>query len=84
MTYKLIIEAQATAQASAFLADDSQGLAEVLRAIDELPNDPRPADSFEFGSPDRRRIRVGRYRVLYEIQDDVIDIMRITRVAEGS
>ena len=82
MTYRLIVEAQATAQASAFLADDPEGLSEVLRAIDDLPNDPRPADSFEFGSANRRRIRVGRYRVLYEIEGDVIDVIRIARVTQ--
>ncbi|MBT0773174.1 type II toxin-antitoxin system RelE/ParE family toxin [Kineosporia sp. J2-2] len=80
MTYKLIVEAQATAQASAFLADDPKGLAEALRAIDELVDDPRPTDSFTFGSDNRRRIRVGRYRVLYEIRGDVINVVRIARV----
>ncbi|MBT0768641.1 type II toxin-antitoxin system RelE/ParE family toxin [Kineosporia sp. J2-2] len=55
----------------------------MLRAIDALPNDPRSADSFEFGSADRRRIRVGRYRVLYEIKSNVIDVVRIARVTEG-
>ncbi|WP_372492009.1 type II toxin-antitoxin system RelE/ParE family toxin [Kineosporia corallincola] len=65
------------------MADDPQDLAEVLRAIDALPNDPRSADSFEFGSADRRRIRVGRYRVLYEIKSNVIDVVRIARVTEG-
>jgi mRNA-degrading endonuclease RelE of RelBE toxin-antitoxin system len=27
-----------------------------------------------------RRLRVGRYRVLYEITDDVVSIVRIARV----
>ena len=52
----------------------------MLRAIGALPADPRPAESFEFGSADRRRIRVGRYRVLDEIKGDVIDVVRIARV----
>jgi len=36
-------------------------------AIDRLADNPRPAGSFPYGSPDLRRLRVGRYWVLYEI-----------------
>jgi hypothetical protein len=42
----------------AFL-DDPQGMREVLDAIDQLADDPRPAGSFPYGSPDLRRLRVG-------------------------
>jgi len=57
---------RAISQAAAFL-DDPQGIRAVLDAIDQLADDPRPAGSFSYGSPDLRRLRVGRYRVLYEI-----------------
>jgi hypothetical protein len=37
----------------------------MLDAVARLADGPRPAGSFPYGSPDRRRLRVGRYRVMY-------------------
>jgi hypothetical protein len=51
---------RAISQAAAFL-DDPQGIRAVLDAIDWLADDPRPTGSFPYGSPDLRRLRVGRY-----------------------
>jgi mRNA interferase RelE/StbE len=65
-------------QAAAFL-DDPQGMRAVLDAIDRLADDPRPAGSFPYGSPDLRRLRVGRYRILYEIAEDAIAVRHIAR-----
>ena len=65
-------------QAAAFL-DDPPGIRAVLEAIDRLTDDPRPAGSFPYGSPDLRRLRVGRYRILYEIIDNIIAIRPIAR-----
>jgi mRNA interferase RelE/StbE len=62
---------QAISQATAFL-DDPPGIRAVLDAIDQLADDPRPDGSFPYGSPDLRRLRIGRYRVLYEISEDAI------------
>jgi len=74
---------RAIGQAAGFL-DDPQGLGEVLDAIDRLAGDPRPAGSFPYGSPDLRRLRAGRYRVLYEITGDVVAIRHIARGIAGS
>jgi mRNA interferase RelE/StbE len=65
-------------QAAAFL-DDPPGIRAVLDAIDRLADDPRPAGSFPYGSPDLRRLRAGRYRVLYEITEDTIAVRHIAR-----
>jgi mRNA interferase RelE/StbE len=74
---------RAVGQAAAFL-EDPQGLREVLDAIDRLADDPRPAGSFSYGSPNLRRLRVGRYRVLYEITEDAVAIRHIARgIAES-
>lgn len=81
MSLQVIYETKAIDQATRFLADDPSGLSAVLDAVDQLADDPRPGDSFPFGSPDRRRLRVGRYRVLYDITDDVISINHIARTA---
>ena len=55
----------------------------MLDAIDPLADDPRPAGSFPYGSPDLRRLRVGRYRVLYQITADAIAVRHIARGTLG-
>ena len=57
--------------------DDPAGLTEVLDAIDALADDPRPAGSFHRGN--YHRLRVGRYRVLYEVGEDVVHVRQIAR-----
>ncbi|WP_328371992.1 type II toxin-antitoxin system RelE family toxin [Streptomyces sp. NBC_00445] len=51
------------------------GLSAVYKAIDSLATQPRPHSSIPYGSQDVRRLRVGEYRVLYIIDDDVIRIL---------
>ena len=63
MSLRVDYDERAISQAAAFL-DDPHGIRAVLDAIDQLADDPRPAGSFPYGSPDLRRLRVGRYRVL--------------------
>jgi len=65
-------------QAAEFL-DDPHGIRAVLDTIDQLTDDPRPAGSFPYGSPDLRRLRVSRYRVLYEITEEAVMIRHIAR-----
>ncbi len=69
-------------EAAAFL-DDPQGIRAVLDTIDRLADDPRPTGSFPYGSPDLRRLRVGRYRILYEITEDAIAVRHIARGTAG-
>jgi len=79
VSLRVIYEEKAIDQAAGFLADDPAGLGAVLDAVDRLTDDPRPAESFPYGSPDLRRLRVGRYRVMYEINGDVVSIGHIAR-----
>jgi len=52
----------------------------VIKAIQGLASNPRPPGSRKLtGSEDDWRIRVGDYRVLYEIADE-IRIVRVNRV----
>ena len=44
--------------------------ARVLAAIQNLSNDPRPPGCTKLTNRDAWRIRVGVYRVIYEIADD--------------
>ncbi|MFD0058368.1 MULTISPECIES: type II toxin-antitoxin system RelE family toxin [Streptomyces] len=75
MTYEITFEPQALNSAARFLSDDPSGLALVLDTIDKLAEDPRPTGSVPYGSADLRRLRIGEYRVLYAIDDDVIRIL---------
>ena len=44
----------------------------IIAAIDVLADDPRPPQSRKFSGSEKYRLRCGVYRVLYEIQDDVL------------
>ena len=79
MSLRIVFDEKAIDQAAGFLADDPDALHVVLAAIDQLADDPRPAGSFPYGSPDLRRLRVGRYRVMYEIKGDEVLIGHLGR-----
>jgi mRNA interferase RelE/StbE len=79
MSLRVLYEEQAINQAAGFLADDPDGVAQMMDALDELAGNPRPPESFPYGSPDLRRLRIGRYRVMYEIRTHTIIIGNIAR-----
>jgi mRNA interferase RelE/StbE len=67
----------ALTSARRFMADQA-GMRDVNRAIAALAKDSGPPDAFVRGS--YRRLRVGTYRVLYEVDEDVITIVRVDKV----
>lgn len=81
MSLRIDYDEKAIDQAAGFLRDDPAGIHDVLDAIDKLAGDSRPAGSFPYGSPDLRRLRVGRYRVPYEITSDVVAVRHIARAS---
>ena len=44
----------------------------ILADIAELANDPRPSQSRKLSGSEKYRLRGGVYRVLYEIQDEIL------------
>jgi mRNA interferase RelE/StbE len=44
----------------------------ILKAIEALAGDPRPPQSRKLSGAEKYRLRCGRYRVLYEIQDEIL------------
>jgi mRNA-degrading endonuclease RelE of RelBE toxin-antitoxin system len=57
---------------------DQAGMRALGEAVSRLVDDPEPAEGFHRGR--YHRVRVGPYRVLYVIDDDVITVERVDRV----
>lgn len=75
--YKIEFVASA---AKEFRALETRMKQRITAAIDDLRQNPRPADSRKLRGHQRlHRIRIGSYRVVYEI-DDQVELIRITRV----
>lgn len=82
MSYSVTWTERAISAGSGFLADDPKGLAQVFEVVDGLADDPRPLGAFPYGSADLLRIRVNRYRILYEIDPvaQAITVLHVGRV----
>ena len=52
---------------------------EIAAAVKALAVDPDPPDAFVRGS--YRRLRVGAYRVMYVVEEDIVTIERVDRVS---
>jgi mRNA interferase RelE/StbE len=72
VTYEVIWEPEALAQAERLAKADPDGVRQVFAAVDRLSRDPRPRGAF--GSSDILRIHVGAYRVMYEINDRQVKV----------
>lgn len=82
MTYQVGWAIPALDTAAGFLRDDRDGLAVMMDGIDDLALDPRPDSSIGLGSDTLRRLRVGRYRVMYEIDDQAatVTVIHVGRI----
>jgi mRNA-degrading endonuclease RelE of RelBE toxin-antitoxin system len=57
---------------------DQDGMRALVAAVSGLADDPYPAEGFHRGR--YHRLRVGAYRVLYVVDEDVITVERVDRV----
>ena len=55
----------------------------IMQAIDKLSTDPRPSGCKKLKECEAYRIRIGDYRVIYEVHDDVLVVL-VIRVAHRS
>jgi mRNA interferase RelE/StbE len=69
LTYAVTWELDAVEQATRFLADDSEGLRSLFDAVDALAREPRPPTAFPLGTSGLFRLRAGRHRVVYELDE---------------
>jgi mRNA-degrading endonuclease RelE of RelBE toxin-antitoxin system len=74
---KVVWRHGALASARRFMADQA-GMRAINQAVTGLADHPEPPDAFVRGS--YRRLRVGSYRVLYEVETDVVTIVRVDKV----
>jgi mRNA interferase RelE/StbE len=82
VSYQVNWEIGALDQAAGFLRDDPAGVAALWQRISGLAGQSRPPESFAYGSPDLRRLRAGRYRVFYTIDEGrrVVQIDHVARL----
>jgi mRNA interferase RelE/StbE len=52
----------------------------IWQKISDLADDPRPREAVQLSNRQEWRIKQGIYRILYEIQDKVVEV-RVVRVA---
>jgi mRNA interferase RelE/StbE len=69
VTYEIDWEPPAVDLAARYLRDDPEGLRAVLAAVDFLAEDPRPDSAFPLGATGMLRLRAGKYRVVYQIEE---------------
>ncbi len=55
-----------------FRSISPEDVPKILSRIDALAVEPRPPGCQKLTGQERYRVRVGRYRVVYEIQDEVL------------
>jgi mRNA-degrading endonuclease RelE of RelBE toxin-antitoxin system len=59
--------------------DDQDGMRRLGAAVAALEGDPYPPDAFHRG--DYHRLRVGRFRVVYAIDGDLITVENVDDIA---
>ena len=80
MRYSLKIKESARRELGRILKPDRE---RIIRAIDALPDNPFRGTALKGELTGLRRLRVGSYRIIYEVQNDVLVIL-VVRVAHRS
>jgi mRNA interferase RelE/StbE len=73
--YSLRIKKSATKELEAISSKADRRL--IVKRIQALADDPRPAGCQKLSGKDRYRIRQGRYRILYSIEDEQLIVFVI-------
>jgi mRNA interferase RelE/StbE len=58
----------------------NRDIKKILERISSLANNPRSQNSIKLSADEKYRIRVGVYRILYEIKDELL-IVTVVKVA---
>jgi mRNA interferase RelE/StbE len=57
-----------------FITIPKKDLKKILKRIEELADNPRPSGCEKLTGQERYRLRQGRYRIIYSIQDDELTV----------
>ena len=79
MSHQVNWEIQALDQAVGFLRDDPSGVAALWGTVSQLAVEPRPPESFPYGSPDPRRTAGSRFCTIAE-ERRVAEIDHVARL----
>jgi mRNA interferase RelE/StbE len=77
MTYSVIWLPEAVTAYRRLRATDPDGAKRIAKAVAALAADPRPAESNALGGTSYYRMRLDRYRVLYEVADEMVRVMHV-------
>lgn len=72
MTYRVEIMRSAAKELQRIHPDDRE---RIIAALQSLTNDPRPSGSKKLTNRPAWRIRIGSYRVIYEIHDQELMVL---------
>ena len=78
--YRLLLKKSVAKDLRSVPKDDVK---RILKRIEALCDEPRPVGCEKLTGQERYRVRQGSYRVIYEIEDDVL-IVTIVKVAHRS
>lgn len=78
MTYTIIWEPAAMEALKRLRQRDGDQLRPLVQAINALAANPEPPESTKLGGTSTRRLRIGRYRALYEIDGDRVAVKILT------
>ena len=69
--YRIEVKHSATKELSKI---PKAALVRILDRIEGLSDDPRPNGSIKLSNQEKYRLRVGKYRVLYSIEEDILTV----------
>ncbi|GAB2823240.1 type II toxin-antitoxin system RelE family toxin [Streptomyces daliensis] len=75
-------ETSARSSFARFRAQGPEGTTALFGVISDLPNNPRPRGAQPYG-PDRMRIHVAQYRVIYRINDGPPVIISVEHIGRS-
>ena len=75
--YKIEIKRSASKELNSL---PNKEIKKIINSINQLIENPRPINSKKLSASERYRLRVGNYRILYEIEDLIL-IVYIIKIA---
>lgn len=73
MSYEVVWADEALETAGTYVDDDPIGLLQVFDTVDGLAESPRDVGAYAWGK-DRYRLRIGRYRIIYVVEDKRVTV----------